>query len=295
MNLEPPSLNFFKFSFQLIFSIAPLLLIGACAPEPIELGQANYQLDAVLNYCANNSRPGRGGIIDGESTLNGIKFNVRTPLNYNATNAHPLLVVYAPARRSRMSTERLTKLTFDATRAGFIVAYADHRALSKSAIVELGSIPKLIAEKWCIDEERVYLSGHSDGGSVAMGLAFMEETKHIPSAVAPSAAGIKHSDFALYSCPKPISVMVMHSEKDTHFPGFGKQAADWWAACNGCDSVPSQQIDDSCNAYPNCTNQVATWYCEGANSHADWPQINASMIQFFTSQAALVPTQFAVE
>ncbi|MGH8653731.1 MAG: hypothetical protein ACREYE_16875 [Gammaproteobacteria bacterium] len=87
-----------------------------------------------------------------KSTADGIKYNVRTPLNYDPTLAHPLLMVYAPVKRTRMSSERFTNLTREATRAGFVVVYADHRRLSPSAIIELGTIPRLVVQKWCIDE-----------------------------------------------------------------------------------------------------------------------------------------------
>ena len=271
------------FFLRLLVLKGLLLLVGGCAPDSIELGQTNYQPDQVLSRCEKGSRSGSGGIIDGESTVSGIKYNVRTPANYDPTIGHPLLVVYAPARRSRAGTERFTGLTLEATAAGFIIAYANHRPLSKSAIVEFGTIPNLITKKWCIDKDRIYLSGHSDGGSIAMGLALLEETKQIPSAIAPSAAGIKRSDLTRYFCPEPISVMVMHGTKDSLFPGYGKEAAVWWATCNGCDSIPGQRMDDNCVAYSNCTNKVSIWYCEGSTSHSEWPQINSSMIRFFSS------------
>lgn len=95
---------------------------------------------------------------------------VRTPSNYDGTVAYPLLMVYATAGQSRWASERLAGITTAATGAGFIVAYTDHRQLSIETIEQLGTIPDLVSKDWCIDQKRVYVTGHSDGGTVSVGL-----------------------------------------------------------------------------------------------------------------------------
>jgi len=143
--------------------------------------------------------------------------------------------------------------------------------------------PGLIAKQWCIDKERVYLTGHSDGGTVALALALLEETRQIPSAIAPSAAGFTGAEIATFSCPAPLPVMILHSANDTLFPGFGAEIAAWWAACNECDPTPSDPVGNGCLAYLNCANNVTTLYCEGNGAHPTWPALNESLIHFFSS------------
>jgi len=75
----------------------------------------------------------------------------------------------------------------------------------------------------------------------------------------------------------------MHSANDTLFPGFGTEVAAWWAACNKCDPVPGPPMESGCVAYPHCTGDVATWYCEGTDSHITWPALNAEIIKFFSA------------
>ncbi|MGH8608671.1 MAG: alpha/beta hydrolase family esterase [Gammaproteobacteria bacterium] len=263
--------------------LTTLTLLGAGCAEDIELGEASYSADAGRVGCAPGTRTGRPGVANDQSTPDGIKYNVRTPLNYDPKLAHPLLMVYAPARRTRMSSERFTNLTREATRAGFVVVYADHRRLSPSAIIELGTIPRLVVQKWCIDEERIFLTGHSDGGTVAMGLAFISGTKDMPAAIAPSAVGINKRDLSERNCPDPISVMVMHSAKDRLFPGYGSESIEWWAACNGCDLKTKDTMDNGCVAYRGCANEVRTLYCEGDRSHPKWPGLNSAILEFFMS------------
>ena len=206
---------------------------------------------------------------------------VKTPVNYNSSIAHPLLMVYAPARTSRYESEDFVHLTQEATSAGFVVAYADHRSLTPKTIEELAEIPGLIEKKWCIDKKRIFLTGHSDGGTAAMAIAFINGTKHIPAAIAPSAAGIRGEDLKAYQCPTPLPVMIMHSSQDTHFPGYGKEAIQWWAACNGCETAGLVKDADGCVTYKGCTNNVTTRYCEGTGTHSEWPGKNKAIIDFF--------------
>jgi polyhydroxybutyrate depolymerase len=196
--------------------------------------EAVYSNELSSESCEPGSKPGKTGSSDNEKTDDGIYFSVRTPTNYNETIAHPLLMVYAPAARDRSETEEFMYLTRDATEAGFIIAYADHRPLSPESIVQLAEIPKQIEQKWCIDKKRIFLTGHSDGGTIAMGTAFYNGTKHIAAAIAPSAVGIRGDDLEDRNCVKPLPVMLMHSSRDKLFPNFGKEAIEWWAKCNKC-------------------------------------------------------------
>ena len=247
------------------------------------LGAAVYAAENHAPDCDPGTTPGHAGASNDEQTPIGIRYMVKTPVNYNASIAHPLLMVYAPARTNRYESEDFVHLTQEATAAGFIVAYADHRAMSPDTIEKLAEIPALIEQKWCVDHTRIFLTGHSDGGTTAMAIAFLDGTKHIPAAIAPSAVGIRGEDLKAYQCPNPLPVMVMHSGQDTHFPGYGKEAIQWWAACNGCDATPPVKDADGCVTYKGCKNKVATRYCEGTGTHPEWPGNNKAIIDFFKS------------
>jgi polyhydroxybutyrate depolymerase len=247
------------------------------------LGETVYAVDDNTRRCEPGANPGPAGTSDDEKTSAGIRYMVKTPVNYNSTIAHPLLMVYAPAGTSRYESETFMSLTQAATAAGFIVAYADNHRLSPKAIEELAEIPGLVQKKWCIEKKRIFLTGHSDGGTVAMGIAFLKGTRHIPTAIAPSAMGIRGEDLKEQSCPDPIPVMIMHSSHDSLFPGYGKEAIQWWAACNGCEMASPLQEANGCVTYRGCTNNVTTSYCEGTGTHREWPGKNKAIIEFFRS------------
>jgi polyhydroxybutyrate depolymerase len=251
------------------------------------LGEAVYAVDNHALRCNPGTKPGHAGASNDEQTAAGIRYMVKTPVNYNARIAHPLLMVYAPARTNRFESEDFVHFTQEATASGFIVAYADHRTMTPNTVEELAEIPGLIEKKWCIDKKRIFLTGHSDGGTTAMAIGFISGTKHIPAAIAPSAAGIRGEDLKAYHCPNPLPVMIMHSSQDTHFQGYGKEAIQWWAACNGCDTRSLVKDPDGCVTFTACRNNVTTRYCEGTGTHSEWPGNNRAIIEFFmNSQAA---------
>lgn len=271
----------------------PRLLTGACALLSIHLtviacseNEQPPRLETfayanATGHCPAGSRPGLVGATDGKVSNDGIRYMVRTPLNYDATFAHPLLMVYAPAGQSRWASERFVELTTMATGAGFVVAYADHRRLDIPAIEQLGRIPELVAKDWCIDQKRVYATGHSDGGTASLALAVLDKTKGIPAAIAPSAAGWTGKDLEGFQCRDSIPVMIMHSKNDSLFPGWGAQTSAWWAGCNHCDVTKTRPVEGGCRAYQGCASGGATLYCEGTGGHRDWPNLNRVILKFF--------------
>lgn len=274
---------FWSMVLKMLFFIPILIILiiffSEDDDEYAQIGSASYAAQSTNPQCVAGTRSGESGAVNGESTLEGIKYNIRTPLNYDPTVAHPLLMVYSPAGSNRAKTEKTTSLTLKATTAGFIIAYADHPDLSPTSTIELGTIPGLMAKQWCIDEKRIFITGHSDGGTAAMALAFMAGTRHIPKAIAPSAAGIDYQDLRDHKCPEPIPVMIMHSANDHLFPKYGQQTSGWWAACNQCEPIP-EKIANGCMAYSGCAKGVKTWYCEGDKLHAQWPGINDTLLDF---------------
>ena len=260
-----------------------LILVTACTENGTapQLEAYAYSNAPTAPRCEAGARAGRAGATDGKVSGDGIRYMVRTPSNYDAAFAHPLLMVYAPAGQSRWASERLTGLTTAATKAGFIVVYADHRQLNIPAIEQLGAIPDLVAKDWCIDPKRVYATGHSDGGTASLALAVIEKTKRIPAAIAPSAAGWTGKDLEEFQCREPMPVMIIHSKNDSLFPGWGVQTAAWWAGCNRCDVTKTKTVEGGCRAYQGCASGGATLYCEGTGSHREWPNLNRLILEFF--------------
>lgn len=249
-------------------------------PQLLQIASHNY-LEPANKTCS-TTLSGTAGSIDDNVTATGARYNLRTPTNYQASIAHPLVVVFAPAGTSAKRSERLTHLTQQATKKGFIIAYANNIRLSLKAIETLASIPEDIQQKWCIDPKRIYYTGHSDGGTISHALSFLPDSTAKPTAIAPSAAGLDTASLKQYPCPAPTAVMVLHNTDDSHFDGFGRQAADWWASCNQCSDELTALDQQGCRRYKACpSTRSQTYYCEGPGTHVDWPNKNTLMLDFF--------------
>ena len=229
-------------------------------------------------------------------------------------------MVYAPAGRDREEAEEHVYLTSEATAAGFVIAYADHRPLSPESVVQLAEIPEAYSGKMVHrqDPDRAFRWRHSGNGN-----RFFQRHQTHPAAIAPSAVGMRSEDLEDRNCVKPTPVMLMHSSRDKLFPNYGKEAIEWWAKCNKCttktynasdrkalesgkawgwekyykqeldqkarDLKPGQPLPftapvpgvEGCMAYSGCKNGVQTWYCEGNGRHPEWPGRNKEIISFF--------------
>lgn len=225
--------------------------------------------------------PGRSADHLQQRSTNHIKFSVTTPSNYRQDYPHALLVVWAPSGFSPFLSERFTGLTGAATARGYIVAHVASVPLGLRALEEMATIPAQITDIWCIDESRVYYTGHSDGGTVSNALAVLEVELPGPTAIAPSAMGMRGEDMSTYACPAPIPVMLMHNEGDGHFPGFGEEVAEWWARCNRCGPPVASAEHAACIEYVDCAASAKTLFCQAKGNHAYWPGLEHDVLGFF--------------
>jgi len=251
------------------------LVFGA----PLEQASFDYGHRSASEQCKN-----KAGAADHQAmkTESGLRYTLTTPKNFRPDVPHPLVVVWAPSMAGSWLNERLTGLTRRATGKGFIIAHVASVRLSTRAILELETVPRTIIDRWCVNPEAIYYTGHSDGGTVAMALTLLPGAKIQPRAIAPSAMGMDATALAEFSCPSAIDVMILHNVDDTHFPGFGAEAVRWWAACQHCDLAAATRQTDGCIHYPGCARDVRIQYCEGQGGHIRWPGTRHDPIQFFS-------------
>lgn len=263
-------------------AVALVCAVAGCGGKPVELGAADYATLGFPHACSPGTKSGGAGIIDNLLSTSGVRFNVRTPSNYDPGLAHPLLAVYAPAGRHRFASEEFAGLTREATARGFIIVYPDHRRLAMTSFDELGEVPGTVAGRWCVDTRRIYAVGHSDGGTTSEAIVFLGKTDLPMAGLAASGAGIRGEDLRSYSCPSPRPAMIIHSRDDRLFPlpAYGRQAADWWAQCNRCGALLPDPRGDGCVEYRECAAGAQTLYCEIAGPHTRWPGMNPTLLGF---------------
>ena len=259
------------------------------AGDMIEAADAAYA-SAGSNACPLGTRDGTAGRHEMRSA-DGLPFTVITPRNFQAGYSHPLLVVYAPAGLGPWLSERYAGLTAEATRAGFIVAYVGSLQMSLAAIDRFAAVVPEVEKHWCVDHDRIYATGHSDGGTVATALAILPKYGAPFRSVAVSGAGWEKRDFDSAACGAPLPVLIMHGADDGHFPGFGRDAAAYWSACNRCQNSgkPPASSASDCFAFSGCA--APTIYCEPRRSHWRWAGDPSAIVGFLAQQAAGAKTQ----
>lgn len=273
---------------RLLWTFVVLAVLSACGESQDARALRRAKEQSVADYAAtaaatcDSTRTGAPGYTESVRTPKGVPLTIVTPANYDARRPHPLLLVFAPAGISRFEVERVTGFTAPATRAGFIVAYAEHPPLGLDTTRDLGRAATQIAQRWCVDAGRVFYAGHSDGGSVSHMLAVLPDSRQAVRGIAPSGAGVRATDLAAHGCPAPRPVMVSHAVGDKTFPGWGEETARWWAACNRCSSRTALQ-PEGCVVYEGCASGAPTRFCATSGGHARWPGNAQAIVDFFRS------------
>lgn len=234
--------------------------------------------------CPDGSRPGPSGKANDQKTSAGLMFNLRTPSDYKPTAARPLIVVYSPNGGDRNITEGFMMLTTPALARGNIIAYADHLTPSNADVDKAFGMMKEITERWCVDTNRIYGVGHSDGATVLNKLAANLPGPPMVAAIAPNASGNTVPAGAGCSMQAPFGAIVMHSSGDTVFPGKGKPLADWYVRCMECDATPKPKLPNGCIPFGGCRDGVQVEYCEATGPHASFPTALAGhILDFFAA------------
>jgi polyhydroxybutyrate depolymerase len=212
------------------------LLLGACGSSDAPAdGTPVPAATAPSGACAASApAPAPPGKVPG-APLDTI---LRVPAQVRGAPA-PLVLALHFAGGSGAQMEQVTRLTPEARRAGFVVAYPSATSGGVWAGAdEIGAVTRTLAaieRTACIDPRRVYLTGISNGGGMANLLACRFPGRFAGAVLfAPAVSGIG-------SCrpPRPISMLEIHGSADPlvpygAIPGF--VAA--WAKLDGCRPRP---------------------------------------------------------
>jgi len=211
-------------------------------------------------------------------TPSGLRYSVIAPSNYEPTHRYGLLMMFPPAGFSNETSERYYKLTEQAHRQGYVVVFSSAVPLSSRALRMQTEVVPAVTATWCIDEQRVVLAGHSDGGSVTTGLTVRSSVLPTPRNIVVSAAGITAEDLQQEPCPRPLNVTVLHSPKDDLFPGYGAGTVKWWAQCMQCTEEVHTEVS-GCQVQ-RCGQGNVLRYCVTTESHVKWPAVTEHFFEW---------------
>jgi len=140
----------------------------------------------------------------------------------------------------------------------------------------------LMSTTYCIDEARIFATGHSSGGYFTNTLAC--QRGDVLRAIGPVSGG---GPFVFgTTCTGQVAAWITHGTADeTVALTNGESSRDYWAEQNGCDvtqtTVPSP--DYPCVEYTGCDAGFPVRWCEHPGGH-DWPTfVPQGLYDFFAS------------
>ncbi|MEZ4401231.1 MAG: PHB depolymerase family esterase [Kofleriaceae bacterium] len=219
---------------------------------------------------------------------------VHVPAAYDPTRPTPLVLDFHGYSMTATSQEALTRLPAKADAAGFVVVHANGTGAvqgwnagaccgtaASTGVDDVGFVDALLAEleaRLCVDPDRVYATGFSNGGFLAHRLAC--ERAEVFAAIAP-VSGV----LGIPACApsRPVPVLHVHGTADTVVPyagsaalGFASVATtiDGWVARNGCTTGPTEvfaQGDTTCVSYGGCAGGADVELCTITGGGHTWP------------------------
>jgi poly(3-hydroxybutyrate) depolymerase len=216
-------------------------------------------------------------------------FLISIPAGYDSNNPTPIVFGFhgrgtdGETFRSEFYGNLLSTLSND-----FIVVHPN--ALSGEAgwdaavdIPFFDAMLALLSGIYCVDENRVFATGHSSGGFFSNNVGC--ERGDVVRAIAPVSGGGPFT-FGGTTCTGQVAAWIAHgTNDDTVALSSGEDSRDYWVEANGCDisqnSVPS--ADYPCVEYGGCAAGYPVRWCQYDGGH-EWPEFAPQGIyDFFSS------------
>ncbi|GEM_PF-1590838 len=256
------------------------------AGESTSIGSAGESTSGGAGSPGCGSSPGATGVI--EATID-VRGQMRTyllsiPASYDANEPYPLVFGWhgrgsnAAQARAYFGIEEasagqavfvysdgLPQASVDGDSGWDLTAGGDDVALFDAILVEL-------LATLCIDEKRVFSTGHSFGGYMSNALGCFRGD--VLRGIAPVASG---GPFG--ACVGPMAAWITHGTKDERVNiSLGEATRDYWADANGCSTTTMTTDPEPCIAYRDCGAGTPVIWCqheETALMGHGWPSFIA--------------------
>jgi polyhydroxybutyrate depolymerase len=208
-------------------------------------------------------------------------YRLHVPVTYRPDRLAPLVVNYHGYDRSALDQETYSNLVPLSEREGFVLATPEGGGSPRAwdivgVYAENGiddvaftvSLLNSVAGELCIDPQRIYATGISNGGEMASQVACYLSAGF--AAVAPVAGVVYQEDCA----GDPVPIVSFHGTLDENVPfDEARPAMAEWAGHNGCtgDLVVEQVTDRvSRESYAGCNGNDVVLYVIDGGGHT-WP------------------------
>ncbi len=245
-------------------------------------GRALHGLAVALLVCCAGCGTICGETVDVDGTTR--SYRLHTPPAYSPDADWPLVIALHPFTGSGRSMERMTQLNAVADAEGFIVAYPDglrrswnygYKSDEPDDVKFILALVDEIAETYTIDEDRVFLTGASNGASMTYRMMCEAGDRFAGAAVVMGATMPREIQVRCASAGS-IPLLLIHGTEDPILPWEGgdvfagpgeplallsvDESVAYWRTRNGCDAEADEvPIEDS--ARDGTTTTISTYPC----------------------------------
>lgn len=281
-----------------IAAALPLVLVTACSGDDtggVPSADAGASADAseVVGGCELVDELPQDGRVVLEHDGRQRQYTVHVPAGLGDGPA-PVVLNFHGYTSNADQQRAFSVMDATADERGFVVVYPDGTGSTPSwnggtccgtamtgDVDDVGFVAALLDDlerRVCVDPERVYATGLSNGGFFSHRLA-CELSERI-AGIAPVAGviGIERCEPT-----RPLPVVMFHGTADTlvpydggglgGFPSVADTTSDW-AARNGCDDTPEvvyEQGDVTCIEHGGCTDEATVRLCTVDGGGHTWP------------------------
>lgn len=268
-------------------TLVGILLLGGCSNGGSVPARPSFGCEA------NTLAPGDTTVTITSGSMSRT-YNLHVPPTYDATKAVPLVLNFHGFTSDPTQQALFSDMNTKADAEGFIVAYPTGISNSFNAgaccgvakdndIDDVGfarDIVHDITTNGCIDQNRVYATGMSNGGFMTHRLAC--EASDVFAAFAPVAGvlGIPDTDC---NPTRPVPIMQFHGTADPLVPYDGSALLGFqsvpdtmqgWVDRDGCDPKPKQTFQNGaahCDTWSGCDSGVEVTLCTIDGMGHCWP------------------------
>lgn len=246
---------------------------------------AQAQPDAASATCAGKQMPPADATWT--LTVGGLSrtAKVHVPPSYSPAKAMPLVVNIHGRTHNATGQATLSHAIAKSDAAGFVVIHPEAwgtptswnagtccEPATTNNIDDIGFMTKLLDEaedKLCIDKDRIYFMGLSNGGYLSHRGA-CQLTDRL-AAIGPVASNLLFQGCAP---SRPIPVWMAHGTADPLVQyAWADQSADYWAGKNKCTTMATTYTkgDTSCVTHGGCDGGADVVFCTVTDGGHQWP------------------------
>jgi poly(3-hydroxybutyrate) depolymerase len=213
----------------------------------------------------------------------GRRYLLDIPPNYDANRAYPLVFGFHGATSSAESFRSAFYGNLPGVAGGEAIL-VHGQAMSVNGTTawnhdsDLAYFDAVLAEvtsELCIDEGRVFATGHSSGGYYTNRLGCSRGDKL--RAIAPLAGGGPGFGAFAPSCVGQVAAWIEHGSTDSvvTLPS-GEGSRDFWRMRNHCSAESTETTPSGCVAYTDCDDGFPVHWCVSAGGHEPRPNFTAA-------------------